>query len=115
MTAKPGTKSRWTIAEIEQVKAMLDRRLSQAEIAKAMAASQASISRLAARIRESGQAVNARVPACDAISADPDAWLRQQPDMLTALIRIGQADWHETSKRDAALAAYRAEKARREQ
>jgi hypothetical protein len=130
MTTKPGTKSHWTIAETEQIKSMLGRGLSQIEIAKAMATSQASISRLAAKIRDSNQAINAAVPAWDVIAANPPAWLREQPDMLTALIRIQPAyeaevtsgppgmerrHWHEiTSQRDAILAAYRAEKARRE-
>src|SRR5690349_12700846 len=89
MPAKPGTKSRWTTGETDQVKTLLDRGLSQTEIARAMGTSQASISRLAARIRESRQAINASVPPWDVIAADPAAWLREQPDMLTALIRIG--------------------------
>jgi hypothetical protein len=130
MAAKPGTKSRWTIVEIDQVKDMLGRGLSQAEIAKAMATSQASISRLAAKLRESDQAINASVPDWDTIAANPAAWLREQPDMLTGLIRmqaaydakitsgppgIDRPDWSEiTRQNDAILAAYRAEKARRE-
>lgn len=126
MAAKPGTKSRWTIAETEQVKAMLDRGLSQTEIARAMATSQASISRLAANIRESSQAMNASVVPWTYIAGHPREWLQAQPDLLTALIRIQAAynakavsgplgitrpDWEEiTGQRDAIMAAYRAEK-----
>jgi hypothetical protein len=91
MTAKPGTKSRWTMAETEQVKAMLDRGLTQAEIAKAMATSQASISRLAAKLeafRRSADNASVTAGTWDLIVADPAGWMRQHDNSLTALIGL---------------------------
>ena len=125
MAAKPGVKTSWTRPETTQVQSMLDRGISQREIAHAMGCNQSSISRLAAKLRDRREAFDGSPVLWDVIADDPQAWLREQDNILFALLRLASAydekcasgppgeprgDWETlVSQRDGVLVAYRVE------
>lgn len=121
MTAKPGVKSDVTSPDVNQVREMLDRALSQREIARAMGISQPTVSRIAARLREQREGLSGDAVLWRTIASDPESYLSGQDNLLAAFLCIQQA-WIDVCDGDIdilavqkqkVIAAYRAEIARR--
>jgi transposase-like protein len=82
--AKPGVKSRWNDATRKQVAEMLDRGVSQTDIAQAFNTTQQTISRLAQTIKRDGAlAVHDET--------DPAAFVASFETHLGALVAINRA------------------------